>query len=117
MRPVLAVPFFHAQCIEFGERGVFGRDFGDDAAVAQNQDAVGHFQQFFELGRHEDRRQALLRLRPDDVEDLPAGVHVDAAARLVEQHDLRSACSASCRRRPSAGCRPKARRRAASARP
>ena len=53
--------------------------------------------------------QTLLGLTEEQGEDLPLGSDVDAAGWLVEQNHLGVGQQASCRSRPSAGCRPTAR--------
>ena len=53
----------------------------------QNENAVGHFQHLFEFCRYENACKPLGGLLPYDVKDLALGLHVDAAARFIEEHD------------------------------
>ena len=100
---------------EVGDAG-FGR-FGarerrDDAAAEQDEDAVAEREQLGDLGRgHEHADPALGRLEQQPV-DLGLRADVDAAGRLVEHHHLRARGRATSRAPPSAGCRPRASRRA-----
>ena len=57
---------------------------GDDAAVAQHDDAVAEAQHLLELGRDEEHRHAVLGEVDDELLDLGLGADVDAARRLVE---------------------------------
>ncbi|MCY1244048.1 hypothetical protein D9M72_571000 [compost metagenome] len=54
--------------------------------MVHDEDAVGDFQHFLEFRRDEEAGETVSRLLPDDVEDLPLGLDIDAAARLVEEH-------------------------------
>ena len=65
-----------------------GRQLAGEAAVAHDEDPVGHADHLRQLaGDHEDR-DALLRQHPHQLVDRVLRAHVDAARRLVHQHDL-----------------------------
>jgi hypothetical protein len=64
------------------------RQLARDAPFAHHDDAIGHAQHFGQLRRHHHDRAAALREPVDHVVDLVLRAHVDAARRLVEDHDL-----------------------------
>ena len=64
-------------------------DLADLAPVAQHRDPVADRDQFVELGRRHQQRQALLAQLADQRHDLRVRADVDAARRLVENEDAR----------------------------
>ena len=56
-----------------------------DAPLANDEDAVDQAEDFLDLARHDDHRQASVGQRADQGVDLAARADVDAAGRLVEQ--------------------------------
>src|ERR1700733_4254666 len=73
----------HLLFIEF-----VARELGDDCAVAKYVGAVAVLQ-LVDLGRIPKEGAAPLRLRADQVIDFKLGVEIDAAHRIVHQHDAR----------------------------
>ena len=84
-------------------------ELGHDPALAHHEDAVAHAEDLRQLGGdHEDGRA--LRGQPvHELVDLDLGADVDAPRRLVEDEHVRVG-RATCRGRPSAGCRRRAAR-------
>lgn len=71
----------------------FGRIFGpellDDASGACDEDAVGKSEDFVEVGRNDDDGLPLRRKIANALVDLRDGADVDAARRLIENHQVR----------------------------
>ena len=70
-----------------------GRAFVHDAALADDEDAVGEPEHLGHLAGHEDDGDALVGEAPDEGVDLAARADVDAAGRLVEQQHAGSRAS------------------------
>ena len=66
-------------------------DEAANLAAAHDHDAVGHADQLLDLGGDEQHGRALGDQLVDDLVDLVLGADVDAARRLVEDEDRRSA--------------------------
>src|SRR6185312_15064753 len=63
------------------------RDLVGNAAAIEDVDAVA-IDELVVLGRVPDEAAAALRLAPDMLVELALGADIDAAQRVVEQHDL-----------------------------
>src|SRR4029077_8647510 len=73
----------HLLLIEF-----VARELSDDCAIAKFESAVAVLQ-LVDLGRIPKEGAAPLRLGADQVIDFKLGVEIDAAHRIVHQHDAR----------------------------
>src|SRR5215217_42795 len=72
-------------------RGSFSIELSGDAALAHNQDPVGHGKDLLQLTGYEQYGLSLFGQVVHEAVDLRLGAHVDAAGRLVEQQDGRFA--------------------------
>src|SRR5215218_2211290 len=70
-------------------RGSFSIELSGDAALAHNQDPVGHGKDLLQLTGYEQYGLSLLGQVVHETVDLRLGAHVDPAGRLVEQQDGR----------------------------
>src|SRR5215211_649114 len=70
-------------------RGLFPLELSGDAALAHDQDPVGHRKDLLQLTGYEQDGLALSGQVVHEAVDLRLGAHVDTAGRLVEQQDGR----------------------------
>ncbi|CAM2160699.1 hypothetical protein PT2222_80283 [Paraburkholderia tropica] len=73
------------QLDQFVRRGVGLHDAARDAPLAHHDDAIGHADHFGEIARHHDHAASRFREFVQQVVDLGARAHVDAARGFVHQ--------------------------------
>src|SRR4051794_36825521 len=71
-----------------GDRGTL--QLGGDLAVAHDHHAPAQLDEVFVIGRADEEADTLSGFRPDEVVDRLSGADIDAAGRVVDQHEPRA---------------------------